>query len=173
MAGMPLTRLVYAAIDHVGRYRADVIEQVSKYAETDLVSYRAEEPVKLQELQNNAWQPLVDWMEKRFGVKLAVTEGVIPVEQDPAHMAVIREVIEGIDDFRLAAVQAITTASGSCAIGLALWDDAIEPEMAWQRRADRRRLPDRHVGRRSQCRRHARGPQADPDGGRRDPSRAQ
>ena len=62
---------------------------------------------------------------------LAVTEGVIPVEQDPQHMAVIREVIDEFDDFRLAAIQAITTASGSCAIGLALWDDAIEPETAW------------------------------------------
>ena len=71
-------------------------------------------------------------MEKRFGVKLAVTEGVIPIEQDPEHMAVIREVVEGIDDFRLAAVQAVTTASGSVAIGLALWDDAIEPDKAWE-----------------------------------------
>jgi len=129
---MPLTRLAYAAIDHVGQNRADVVDQISKYAETDLVSYRAEGPRPLQEMQNNAWQPLVEWMEKRFGVKLAITEGVIPVEQDPEHMAVIRDLVEGIDDFRLAAVQAVTTASGSVAIGLALWDDAIEPDKAWR-----------------------------------------
>lgn len=132
MSVMPLTRLAYAAIDHVRANRADVVETVSKYAETDLVSYRAEAPLRLQEMQNNAWQPLVEWMEERFGVRLAITEGILPVAQDPAHMATVRDVIEALDDFRMAALQAVTTASGSVALGLALWDNAIEPDMAWR-----------------------------------------
>ena len=132
MSVMPLTRLAYAAIDHVRANRADVVDTVSKYAETDLVSYRAEAPLTLQEIQNNAWQPLVEWMEERFGVRLAITEGILPVEQDRTHMATVRDVIEALDDFRLAALQAVTTASGSVAIGLALWDNAIEPDMAWR-----------------------------------------
>lgn len=132
MSVMPLTRLAYAAIDHVRANRAEVVDTVSKYAETDLVSYRAEAPLRLQEMQNNAWQPLVEWMEERFGVRLAITEGILPVAQDPAHMATVRDVIEALDDFRMAALQAVTTASGSVALGLALWDNAIEPDMAWR-----------------------------------------
>ncbi|HKJ73186.1 MAG TPA: ATPase, partial [Alphaproteobacteria bacterium] len=62
----------------------------------------------------------------------AITEGILPVEQDRTHMATVRDVIEALDDFRLAALQAVTTASGSVAIGLALWDNAIEPDMAWR-----------------------------------------
>jgi chaperone required for assembly of F1-ATPase len=129
---MPVTGIAYAAIDYVPHNRTEVVDKVARYAETDLVSYRAEAPRKLQEFQTNAYQPMVDWLEERFGVRLAITEGVIPVAQDPAHMATIRDVIEGIDDLRLAALQEITTASGSVVIALALWDNAIEPDMAWR-----------------------------------------
>jgi chaperone required for assembly of F1-ATPase len=129
---MPLTRVAYSAIDHVAKSRADVVDQIAKYAETDLVCYRAAAPFKLREFQINAWQPMVDWLEERFAVKLAITDGVMPVPQDPAHLATIREVIDGIDDFRLAAMREITTASDSVVVALALWDNAIEPDLAWR-----------------------------------------
>jgi chaperone required for assembly of F1-ATPase len=129
---MPVTKIAYAAIDVMPASRAEIVDQIAKYAETDLVSYRAEGPRKLQEFQANAYQPMVDWLAERFNVKLVVTEGVIPVSQDPAHLATIREIIAGIDDFRLAALQEVTTTSGSVVIALALWDKAIEPDMAWR-----------------------------------------
>lgn len=129
---MPLTRLVYSAIDHVAQNRQEVVDQVAKFAETDLVSYRAAAPFKLREFQINAWQPMVDWLEERFEIKLAITDGVMPVPQDPAHIATIRAVIDEIDDFRLAAMREIATASSSVVVALALWDNAIEPDMAWR-----------------------------------------
>ena len=129
---MPLTRLAYAAIDFVAGNRAEVVDQIAKYAETDLVSYRAAAPFQLREFQTNAWQPMVEWLDERFGVKLAITEGVVPIPQDPEHLATIHGVIEEIDDFRLAAMREITTSSGSVVVALALWDNAIEPDMAWR-----------------------------------------
>lgn len=129
---MPVTGIAYAAIDYVPANRAEVVDKVAKYAETDLVSYRAEAPRKLQEYQASTYQPVVDWLKERFDVQLAVTEGVVPIAQDPAHMATIRAVIGEIDDLRLAALQEITTATGSVALALALWDRAIEPDMAWR-----------------------------------------
>jgi chaperone required for assembly of F1-ATPase len=128
---MPVTGIAYTAIDYMPAHRGEVVDAVAKYAETDLVCYRAEGPRKLQEMHANAFDPMVEWLEERFGVRMAVTQGVIPVTQDPAHLAAIREVIDGIDDLRLAALREIATITGSAAITLALWDNAIDPDMAW------------------------------------------
>jgi chaperone required for assembly of F1-ATPase len=128
---MPVTHIAYTAIDFMPAHRDEVVDAVVKYAETDLVCYRAEGPRKLQEFHANAFDPMVEWLAERFGVRLAVTQGVIPVTQDPEHLKAIREIIEGIDDLRLAALREIATITGSVAITLALWDNAIDPDTAW------------------------------------------
>jgi chaperone required for assembly of F1-ATPase len=81
---MRLMRLANTAIDRVGRQRDAVIEEVAAYAGTDLVCYRAERPAALAARQRAAWQPLIDWVARRYDVHLVVTTGVMPVEQPPA-----------------------------------------------------------------------------------------
>ena len=69
------------AVEHVKGERPAVIDHVLKYAGTDLLCYRAEEPSELRDRQHDAWQPLLDWAAETFGAHLVVTAGVVPVEQ--------------------------------------------------------------------------------------------
>ena len=65
---MPATRFANAAIDKVRVQFAEVADMLGAYGETDLLCYRAEAPVELTARQAAAWDPLLDWAARRFGV---------------------------------------------------------------------------------------------------------
>ena len=64
-ATMPMTRLANTALDRVAPEFAAVADIVAAYAETDLLCYRAEAPDELRRLQDEAWDPLLDWAADR------------------------------------------------------------------------------------------------------------
>ncbi|HYI85223.1 MAG TPA: ATP12 family chaperone protein, partial [Acetobacteraceae bacterium] len=57
-AEVPLTRLAGTAQERIAPDPAPVAEGLAKYAETDLLCYRAEDP-RLAALQAEGWQPLL------------------------------------------------------------------------------------------------------------------
>jgi chaperone required for assembly of F1-ATPase len=117
---MPLTRLAATAIDRVSQHRDGVIDQLAGYAATDLLCYRADAPTSLAVRQHRAWQPLLQWVEARFGARMAVTTGVVPVSQPPAALAALRAAMVLLDDLTLTALAAAVQSTGSLVIGLAL-----------------------------------------------------
>jgi chaperone required for assembly of F1-ATPase len=130
-AALRLTRLANTAIDRVAVARAETIAEVARYAATDLVCYRAAEPAELALRQAEAWQPLVDWAQERFGAALAVTAGVVPMPQPEAALAALARAVAAYDDFALTALHAATAAAGSLVIGLALAEGRIDAEEAF------------------------------------------
>jgi chaperone required for assembly of F1-ATPase len=128
---LPLTRLVSTALDRVEPRSADVIGEIAKYATTDLLCYRADEPRELIERQAQIWQPLLDWTEARFAAPLTVTQGVFPVAQDLATLAAIERAIAAHDSLQLVALHLATTACGSVVLGLALLAERLSPEEAF------------------------------------------
>ena len=62
------------------------------FLDTDTLSYRAEssEGVLLAR-QTEGWDPVVAWALKKFGVKLEVTSGIMPIDQSPELHAAVRE----------------------------------------------------------------------------------
>jgi len=107
-------------------------KEVVGYAETDLVCYRADRPPELVARQSAAWQPLVDWITLRFDAPLLVTTGVVPKAQPASAVAAIRAAVEPLDAFWLTALHGATTACGSVAIALALAEQRVDAEGAWQ-----------------------------------------
>ena len=131
-ATMPLMRFVATAIDRTTVQRGAVIDEIVGYAETDLVCYRAERPPELVARQAAVWQPLVDWITLRFDAPLLVTAGVVPKAQPAAAIGAIRAAVSPFDPFWLTALYSATTACGSIAIGLALAEQRLGAEGAWQ-----------------------------------------
>ena len=117
---MPLTRLVCTALDRLPAARPDTVAAVARYAETDLVCYRAAAPPVLAARQEAAWQPLVEWAAERYGARLAVTTGLRPVPQAPAALAALRAAVAALDDLALAGLGFATGALGSLVVALAL-----------------------------------------------------
>jgi len=128
---MPLTGLANAAIDHVAPAPAVFRNELARYAEGDLLCYRAEHPPKLIAAQAAAWDPLLDWARQRFGVEFAVTAGIVHVPQPPATIAGLAAALTPPGPFELAALSPIVTIGGSLVTALALFEGALDCDTAW------------------------------------------
>lgn len=127
---MPFTRLVATALDRTARDRDGVAEEIIRYGDTDLLSYRADQPPKLVGRQQAAWQPLLDWFRERYDVQLRVTEGVLAVQQ-PAELRIrLQQVCAGLNPLELTILHALTGATGSVVIGLAVLTGRLDAEAA-------------------------------------------
>ncbi len=128
---LPLTRLTSIALDLVAPRREAVVAEVAKYAGTDLVCYRVEQPPELAARQHAVWQPLIDWATLRFDAPLVVTSSILPVTQSPATLKAFESAVASYDSPRLAALHLATAACGSLVVALALIEGRIGPEAAF------------------------------------------
>jgi len=119
MEEVPLTRVVATALERIAPDPAPSIAALTKYGETDLLCYRAEEP-RLAARQAEAWQPLLDWAALQLDAPLRVTAGVMPVAQSPAALAALQAALAELTALELAALGVAIPALGSAVLGLAL-----------------------------------------------------
>jgi len=128
---MPLTGLSNAAIDRVAPDPAAFARPLADYAESDLLCYRAEAPAELIARQSEAWDPLLDWARTRFDIAFVVTTGIVHMAQPPATVARLSEALLARDAFALAAMSPLVTIGGSLVTALALAEDAIDADRAF------------------------------------------
>jgi chaperone required for assembly of F1-ATPase len=130
---MPLTRLANTAIDGVSREMDAVRAELSRYAGSDLVMYRAGDPVPLVAAQAGAWDPVLDWARGALGARFVLSEGVTFVTQPEGSLARIREALDAeASPFRLASLHFATTLTGSVLIALMHAAGAITADAAWR-----------------------------------------
>lgn len=127
---MPLTRLASTAIDRMPAQRQAAIEEVIAYTDTDLVCYRAAEPFELVQRQHQAWQPMLEWLTRTYGVKLAVTTSILPLTQPAAARTRLRSAVEDLSDWPLVGMHMATTALGSLVLGLGLLHGRLDADAA-------------------------------------------
>lgn len=127
---MPLTRAANSAVEKVAPQFDDVALMLADYGGTDLLCYRADQPDDLVQLQAAAWDPLIDWTATRLKAPLKVTHGVIPVPQDPASLAVLRDHVLAMDVFGLTALHDLVTLPGSLVLGLAVAHGRLDADEA-------------------------------------------
>lgn len=119
VASMVLTKAVNTAIDRIAPRRSDVIAELARFAETDLLCYRAERPRELVQRQAEAWDPWLDWARKALDLRLASGSGIVHVAQDAATLPAATAAIARFDDFALTALHPAITITGSAVLGLA------------------------------------------------------
>jgi chaperone required for assembly of F1-ATPase len=131
-AEMPLTRLLNSAVDGVAFAMAETRAEILKYAGSDLLCYRAEEPESLAERQRLAFDTILAWAVETLGARFRLGAGVMPVEQPQESIAAIRSAIEDFDDpVALAGLSAMTNLTGSALLALAVARDRLSSEEAW------------------------------------------
>ena len=128
---MPMMRFLCTALDHVVPKRTEVVGETVKFAETDLLCYRAKQPPELARRQAESWQPLLDWAESRYGAALNTTTGLTAIAQDAAALARLGAAVEVENDLTLTGLHVATAASGSLVVALALLEREITGEQAW------------------------------------------
>ena len=108
-----------------------VAAMLAAYGESDLLCYRAEDPVELVERQAAAWDPLLLWAAEELDAPLAVTSGVMPVDQDPDSIARLADLVEAMSPFQLSAFHDLVAISGSLVLALAVTRKRLDAEAAW------------------------------------------
>jgi chaperone required for assembly of F1-ATPase len=130
---MPITRLVNSAIDGVSAHGSEVVDDLVRYAGSDLVFYRGSDPARLVEAQNAAWSPILDWAREVHGARFVLGEGVMHVAQPEEAIAAIRSALEAVrSPFGLAALHVMTTLTGSVLIALAHASGVLNADEAWE-----------------------------------------
>lgn len=128
---MPLTGLANAAIDRIAPDPVSFAAGLARYAESDLLCYRADTPAPLVERQAAAWDPLLEWARGRYDVHFETTGGVMHVAQPPATIARLGEAIAARNAFELAPLSIVTTITGSLVMALALAERAFAADTLW------------------------------------------
>jgi chaperone required for assembly of F1-ATPase len=128
---MPLTGLANAAIDRVAPDPAAFADTLSRFAENELLAYRADGPAPLVARQAAEWDPLLAWARGRYDVDFRLVTGIIHQPQPPATLARVAAAYRAFDAFRLAALNPVVTISGSAVIGLAVAEGRLDAAGAW------------------------------------------
>ena len=129
---MPLTGLANAAIDHVMPDPDRFAANLATYGESDLLCYRAEAPAKLAEREAAAWDPLLAWARRRFDIDFQLAAGITHVPQPGATVVRLGNAVAALDPFRLSALSPLVTIGGSLVAALAVLEQAVPAEAAWQ-----------------------------------------
>ena len=123
---LPLTRLAGTAQERVARDPGPVALELARYAESDLLCYRAETPAALAERQAAEWQLWLDWAEDRYGARLVPTVGIRHVPQDPRALAVLAAAVARSGVATLTGLGIVVPSLGSLVLGMAVAEGALD-----------------------------------------------
>ncbi|KWV92586.1 ATP12 family chaperone protein [Erythrobacter sp. AP23] len=119
------------ALDVVPATRAEIVAKMLRYVETDTLCYRAGPDEPFWHRQRDVWDPLVEAMETREGIKLERVSGIVARPHSPKIMKRLRARLEDLDDFALAALEQLASLAASLCVGLAALEDDADGEALW------------------------------------------
>ncbi len=119
------------AIDVVAADRVRAVNDLLRYAETDTLCYRADPDEPLFRRQQQVWEPLLEEIEARHAIRLERVSGVIHRPQPEASLERLRAMLEGQNDFSLAALATLASLSASLSIALAALEPGADAETLW------------------------------------------
>jgi chaperone required for assembly of F1-ATPase len=130
---MPLFRLANTMIDKVrGTERAAMSGELLKYAGSDLICYFADHPADLVRLHQEHWNPVLAWLKEKYGIAFESVSGIRYHPQPQEALDQLKTVIDGLDAAAFTVVQSVAAATGSVAIALALLEERLTVEEAYQ-----------------------------------------
>ncbi|NCW06757.1 MAG: ATPase [Rhodobacterales bacterium] len=128
---MPFTKSANAALDKVVQQFDEVSSLVGDYGDTDLLYYRADSPAELKMRQQSSWDPMIDWAEKTFEVKINCGTGILYIPQDRELLYKLSQEISELSSFQLTALYDLVSITGSLILGLATINGRLSAEDAF------------------------------------------
>jgi chaperone required for assembly of F1-ATPase len=129
-ADTPLTRIAGTAQQRIAPDPGPTIDAIARYAESDLLCYRAEAPEALVHRQARAWQPWLDWAALTYDAPLRITRGVAYVSQHRGSVTALRKAVAALDVLALTALGVAVPALASVVLGLALAEGRLDAATA-------------------------------------------
>lgn len=129
---MPLTGLANAAIDRVAPDKESFAAGLARYAENDLICYRAEGPPALVARQAESWDALLTWARRRYDVDFTCVSGVMHAPQPEETVRKLGHAVAMLDPCQLAGLSPLVTIGGSLVAGLAVLEEIMPAEDGWE-----------------------------------------
>ena len=129
---MPATRAANSALDKVRPQQAEVADLIAAYGASDYLCYRATSPDALITRQAQLLDPVLDWAAEVLNARLITGPGVVPIAQNPAVIATLRQRVQQFDHFQLTGFHDLVSLSGSLILGFAVALRRHSPEQVWQ-----------------------------------------
>ncbi|MFN3320727.1 MAG: ATP12 family chaperone protein [Allorhizobium sp.] len=131
-ATMPITKLANTAIDAVSNSLAEVLDEIVRFAGTDLVCYRADGPTELIDRQAARWDAVLSWVATAHGARFFLVEGVMHQEQPAEAVAAYARALERYrEPFQISCLNVVTTLTGSAVLTLAFAEGAFDLDEVW------------------------------------------
>lgn len=130
-ADVPLTRIAGTAQERILPDPEPVAVELARYAQSDLLCYRAAAPAALVARQTRDWQPWLDWVATTYGACLHATEGVMHIAQPAESLAALATTVARRSPHALAALGVMVPILGSLVLALAVADGALEGSAAF------------------------------------------
>ncbi len=127
---MPLTGFANAAIDRVAPDRIAFAAGLSRYADSDLLAYRADGPPELVWRQAETYDPLLAWARSRYDIGVHLVVGINYQPQPRATLDRIASAYAMLGPFHLAGLHPVVTVCASAIIGLAVLHAEIDAAQA-------------------------------------------
>ncbi|XP_062508284.1 ATP synthase mitochondrial F1 complex assembly factor 2-like isoform X2 [Corticium candelabrum] len=99
---------------------------------TDCSCFRVSEPDDFVKLQTDTWDPIIDWFQNKFDVKLKVSTGLLEAFQEIETMDRVRDVLMTYDPHVLLGVHSAVSSLSSLVIAMGLVGNFISVEKAVQ-----------------------------------------
>jgi len=127
---MPVTRLLNVATEQTPHNREKLIAEARRYAGTDLLCYRAVQPVRLTERQSNLWNPVLSWAESQ-GITLKTTQGVKAIDQADQSLNKVADYANAKDNLELTLFVHLIAVFGSAILSMAVIEKHITGQNAF------------------------------------------
>ncbi|CAG8584433.1 3734_t:CDS:2 [Funneliformis caledonium] len=130
---LPLTSLISRAIDAFDKdinTKQEVINNLLRCLDNDLICYQESYPDSLVELQQRHWVPILNWVQKTYNVEIKTTDGISGLKQPESTRKKLKDIIENFDSLKLSGFERATMLSKSFLIGLALVERKLSVEEA-------------------------------------------
>ncbi len=122
---MPLTQWIITQIDRVTPQREKLQNEILGYIDTDLLCYRAPPDSDIGKLQEAAWDPILDWITKIYGMRALTTTALEALQQPDNLHKTLQAYAATLSDQHFAVLYVLTCETGSLFLGLAVLNRAF------------------------------------------------
>ncbi|WEQ53442.1 hypothetical protein LV478_08070 [Komagataeibacter oboediens] len=127
---LPMTRITGTMIERVAPDPSAQVTALLQYVDGELLCYRADHPALLCARQKAEWDPQLAWLQARYGIAMAVTQGIMPLSQSQAVQVAWQGILDKMDNATLAALGVMVPAMKSIVLGLAVVTGALSAAKA-------------------------------------------
>ena len=124
--------LLSTAIDKVREEKNSYINDIINFIDTDLICYRADNPIDLVAHQNKHWDPIISLIEKYINTKVSVFKGVMPSQQNSKVHHKVKNFVVELSDIQISVLHRITNLIGSVFLALCILKKDLSNKQAFE-----------------------------------------